>query len=132
MNKIVLGGRLAADPELRMSGDLAIVNFNIAVPRRKREDPADFFRVTVFGKTAENVNKYLSKGSSCVVAGRIQNDKYTKKDGTTGFSVQVICEEIDFTGGKRKDQEEQAQASPVGDGFMQIPDSVDDEDLPFN
>lgn len=156
MNKVILMGRLTREPEIRYStGDnsMAIARFSLAVDRRfKRQNDqadADFFNCTAFGKLAEFVEKYLHQGSKILLMGRIQNDNYTNRDGQKVYSVQVIAEEIEFAeskaasaagSGSRPGSSYQApaggrpspaQASPVGDDFMNIPESVDDEELPF-
>lgn len=143
MNKIILMGRLTRDPEIRYSqGDspMAIARYSIAVDRRfKRngEQETDFFNCTTFGKQAEFVERYLKKGTKVVVSGRLQNDNYTNKEGQKVYSVQIITEEIEFAESKGSGE---ASGTPVdrpdptaaaGDGFMNIPDGIDDE-LPFN
>lgn len=148
MNKLILMGRLTRDPEIRYSqGDnsLAIARFSIAVDRRfKRagEPEADFFNCTSFGKQAEFVERYLKQGTKILLSGRIQNDNYTNKEGQKVYSVQVMAEEIEFAesknasaGGDNAGFRPAAQApqpsQAVGDGFMNIPDGIDEE-LPFN
>ncbi len=155
MNKVILMGNLTREPEIRYSAgesSMAIARFSIAVNRRfKRQNDqadADFFNCTAFGKTGEFVEKYLHQGSKVLVMGRIQNDNYTNRDGQKVYSVQVIVEEIEFAESKAAASANQgsrtgssyqapagrptpAQASPVGDDFMNIPESVDDEELPF-
>ena len=142
MNKVIMMGRLTRDPEVKSanssSGSMTIARFSIAVDRRfKRsgEPEADFFNCTAFGKQGDFVANYLKKGTKVVVSGRIQNDNYTNKDGQKVFSVQIITDEIEFaesknTGGgveastpKRRDVD--------ADGFMNVPDGLEDEDLPF-
>ena len=141
---------------------MAIARFSIAVDRRFRRQgensEADFFNCTAFGRQAEFVEKYLHQGTKILLSGRIQNDNYTNREGQRVFSVQIIAEEIEFAesknaqgggqGGYAPRQQSNnaaqggsynapvnpnpAQAAPVGDGFMNIPDGVDDEELPFN
>lgn len=148
MNKLILMGRLTRDPEIRYSqgeNSLAIARFSIAVDRRfKRagEPEADFFNCTSFGKQAEFVERYLKQGTKILLSGRIQNDNYTNKEGQKVYSVQVMAEEIEFAesknasaGGDNAGFRPAAQApqpsQAVGDGFMNIPDGIDEE-LPFN
>jgi len=139
----------------------AVARFSIAVDRRfKREgEPdADFFNCTAFGKQAEFVERYLHKGIKMVVIGRIQNDNYTNRDGQQVYSVRVMVDELEFAesknasggsgdsfggsgfgGGSRGGNGGGYGASgapapapgSIGDGFMNIPDGVDDNDLPF-
>jgi single-strand DNA-binding protein len=159
MNKVILMGRLTRDPEVRYSQGAtptAVARFSIAVDRRfKREgEPdADFFNCTCFGKQGEFVEKYLHKGTKVVLSGRVQNDNYTNKEGQQVYGTRIMVDEIEFAesknaagngdngynnnggnygnnngfGGGRS----QAAPSGAGDGFMNIPDGIDEE-LPFN
>lgn len=153
MNKVILMGRLTRDPEVRYSqgaNQTAVARFSIAVDRRfKREgEPdADFFNCTAFGKQAEFIERYLRKGVKVVVCGRIQNDNYTNKEGQMVYSVRVMVDEIEFAesknasagngdggyngGGYMGGGNSAPAPSGAGDGFMNIPDGIDEE-LPFN
>ncbi len=153
MNKVILMGRLTRDPEVRYSqgaSQTAVARFSIAVDRRfKREgEPdADFFNCTAFGKQAEFIERYLRKGVKVVVCGRIQNDNYTNKEGQMVYSVRVMVDEIEFAesknasagngdggyngGGYMGGGTSAPTPSGAGDGFMNIPDGIDEE-LPFN
>ena len=139
MNKVILMGRLTRDPEVRYSqgeGQMAIARFTLAVDRRFKKQgdavTADFFNCTAFGKQAEFVEKYLKQGTKMVVIGRIQNDNYTNKDGQKVYSVQIIVEEMEFAESKASaGQREQEDNNMPGDGFMNIPDGIDNQ-LPFN
>ena len=150
MNKVILMGRLTRDPEVRYSqgaSQTAVARFSIVVDRRfKREgEPdADFFNCTAFGKQAEFIERYLRKGTKVVVCGRIQNDNYTNKDGQMVYSVRVMIDEVEFAESKNAQGNgdggynggymggNSAPApSGAGDGFMNIPDGIDEE-LPFN
>ena len=155
MNKVILMGRLTRDPEVRYSqgaNQTAVARFSVAVDRRfKREgEPdADFFNCTSFGRQAEFVERYLHKGTKVVLSGRVQNDNYTNKDGQMVYSVRIMVDEIEFAesknasgggndggynngGGFGGGSNNSAPApSGAGDGFMNIPDGIDEE-LPFN
>ena len=148
MNKLVLMGRLTRDPEVRYSQGaqpMAVARFSIAVDRRIKRDgepDADFFNCTAFGRQGEFVEKYLHKGTKVVICGRLQNDNYTNKDGQQVYSVRVIVEEIEFAESKNASgsgtanggngqQGNAASEAGAGDGFMNIPDGIDEE-LPFN
>lgn len=149
MNKIILMGRLTRDPEVRYGGadnQTAIGRFSLAVDRRFRRAgdsvEADFFNCTAFGKQAEFAEKYLKQGTKILLVGRVQNDNYTNREGQKVYSVQIIAEEIEFAESKNAsaNNRPQAQNAPAADsfggaaddGFMNIPDGVDDDDLPFN
>lgn len=159
MNKVILMGRLTRDPEVRYSqgaSQTSVARFSVAVDRRfKREgEPdADFFNCTAFGKQAEFIEKYLHKGTKIVLCGRVQNDNYTNKDGQMVYSVRIMVDEIEFAesknasggggdnynnggsynngGGYNGGGYNPPAASGAGDGFMNIPDGIEEE-LPFN
>lgn len=153
MNKVILMGRLTRDPEVRYSqgaSQTAVARFSIAVDRRFKRDgepDADFFNCTAFGKQAEFIERYLRKGVKVVVCGRIQNDNYTNKDGQMVYSVRVMVDEIEFAESKNAQTGNEGgynggyngggfgnsapAPSGAGDGFMNIPDGIDEE-LPFN
>ncbi len=155
MNNVVLMGRLTRDPIQRMAntanGELEIARFTLAVDRRRRaggdsgEQTADFISCTAFGKQAEFVNKYLHQGTKVCLSGRIQTGSYTNKDGQTVYTTDVIAENIEFAESKaaaaggqapvynspRVDVAGAVSDAPESQDFMNIPDSVDDEGLPF-
>lgn len=145
MNKVILMGRLARDPEVRYStSGKTVAKFSLAVNRRFKQDngpDTDFFNCTTFGKQAEFVEKYLKKGTKIVVSGRIQNDNYTDKNGNQVYSTQIMVEEIEFAeskkaaseqGGTTNNQQSQGGGMVMSNGdFMNIPDGIMEE-LPFN
>ena len=137
MNKIVLLGRLTKDAEVRYTqgeNSTAIASFSIAVNRkfkRENEPDADFFNCTAFGRQAEFVEKYLKKGTKILLAGRVQNNNYTKKNGEKVYSVQVMVEEIEFAESKGSETETQQVTPTNNNGFVNIPDGLQEE-LPFN
>ena len=148
MNKVVLMGRLTRDPEVRYSAGenaLAIARYTLAVDRRFRRDgeaTADFISCVSFGRTAEFAEKYFRQGLKVVVTGRIQTGSYTNKDGVKVYTTEVIVEEQEFAESRaeaeanRASFQRQSAPSPApsadaGDGFMNIPDGIDEE-LPFN
>ena len=153
MNKVILMGRLTRDPDVRYSqgeNASAFARYTLAVDRRfKRagDAEADFFNCTAFGRQAEFVERYLKRGTKMVVTGRIQNDNYTNRDGQKVYSVQIIVEELEFAESKAAAgehaggfqpqnhsnpfQSAPAPSAAAGDGFMNIPDGIDEE-LPFN
>ena len=101
MNQVVLIGNLARDPELSYSPNtqMPICHFTIAVsrPRRNGEDQgADFIRITVFDRQAENCNRYLTKGSKVAVQGRIQTGSYKNREGVTVYTTDVVANNVEF------------------------------------
>ena len=146
MNKVILMGRLTRDPEVRYSQGAtatAIARFSIAVDRRFKRDgepDADFINCVAFGKTGEFIERYGHKGTKFVVEGRIQTGSYTNRDGVKVYTTEVVVEEQEFAESKNASsantQSYQAAPAPApsadaGDGFMNIPDGIDEE-LPFN
>lgn len=131
MNKVMLMGRLTREPEVRYTqgeNSLAIARFTLAVNRKYKsngKEEADFIGCVAFGKTAEFIEKYLHQGTKVVVCGRIQTGSYTNKDGKKVYTTDVVIEETEFAESKG------AQKQEPGDGFMDIPDGIDEE-LPFS
>ena len=140
MNKVILVGRLTRDPEVRYSqgeNTMAIARYMIAVNRRfKREgDPeADFIRCVVFGRAAEFAEKYFRQGLRIAISGRIQTGSYTNKEGVKVYTTEVVVEEQEFAESMAEREHTQTPASAPessGDGFMNIPDGIEDN-IPFN
>ncbi|MCI8561359.1 MAG: single-stranded DNA-binding protein [Dorea sp.] len=151
MNKVILMGRLTRDPEVRYSqseNSMAIARYTLAVDRRFRrnndgEQTADFIGCVAFGRSAEFAERYFRQGLKVVVTGRIQTGSYTNKDGQKVYTTDVVVEDQEFAeskatsdanaGGFRQSAPTPAPASmpDAGDGFMNIPDGIDEE-LPFN
>ena len=143
MNKVILVGRLTRDPEVRYGAgenSTAVARYTIAVDRRfKRngEQNADFIGCVAFGRNAEFVEKYLRQGTKIVLTGRIQTGSYTNRDGQKVYTTDIVVEEQEFAESKSAagngDQgnyiRPSSSASDV-DGFMNIPDGIDDR-LPF-
>lgn len=141
MNKVIMIGRLTKDPEVRyLQGEnsMAIARFNLAVDRRIKKDSeqsADFINCVSFGKTAEFIDKYFKKGTKIALVGRIQTGSYTNKEGQKVYTTDVVVEEVEFAESKGSgDNQQTSRPTPsqsTGDGFMNIPDGIDEE-LPFN
>lgn len=149
MNKVVLVGRLTRDPEVRYSqGDssTAVARYTVAVDRRFKRDnepTADFIPCVVFGRSAEFAEKYFRQGMRVSVSGRIQTGSYTNKDGVRVYTTDIIVEEQEFAESRAESEANRgsfqysapsqtpAPSVDAGDGFMNIPDGIDEE-LPFN
>ena len=160
MNKVILCGRFTRDPEVRYTqseNPTAIANFTIAVDRRYKQQggpSADFINCVAFGKTGEHVEKYYRKGMKTILEGRIQTRSYENREGNKVYVTEVVAENMEFAESKAASQGSQGGAyAPQGgyqsyaqpqtqaprqdyaqdslDGFMSIPDGIDDE-LPFN
>ena len=151
MNKTILMGRLTRDPEVRYSqggeNSLAIARYTLAVDRRFRrnndnnDQNADFIGCVAFGRSAEFAEKYFRQGLKVVVTGRIQTGSYMNKEGQKVYTTDVVVEDQEFAESKSASNQGSHSASAAspspspstdtGDGFMNIPDGIDDE-LPFN
>ena len=148
MNRVILMGRLTRDPEVRYSqGEraMAIARYTLAVERRKRkgqdnEQTADFINCVAFDRAGEFAEKYFRQGMRILVSGRIQTGSYTNKDDIKVYTTDIVVEEQEFAdsknassgGGSQPANTPGISGSIVGDGFMNIPDGVEDEGLPFN
>ena len=147
MNKVILMGRLTRDPEVRYSqgeNAMAIARYTLAVDRRGSrnnsgdQQTADFIGCVAFGKAGEFAEKYFRKGTKVVVEGRIQTGSY-EKDGQRVYTTDIVVEQQEFAESKATNdsnagsyqQASPAPSSAVGDGFMNIPDGIEEE-LPFN
>lgn len=138
MNKILLMGRLTADPDIKYTnGENAtcIANFQIAVDKRfkNKNNPdaptADFFRITAFGKQGEFVEKYLKKATKIVVTGRMENNNYTDSNGNKVYRDQIIAEEIEFAESKKVADGNTTEAPADNKEWMKV--EVNESDLPF-
>ena len=140
MNKVILMGRLTRDPEVRYTqGDnaMAIARYSLAVDRRFKRDgepDVDFINCVAFGKSGEFAEKYLKKGTKVAVVGRIQTGSYTNKDGQKVYTTDVVVEEQEFAESKNSGSSDNNQSAPVNKNtdFMNIPDEIEDSELPFN
>ncbi len=147
MNKVILMGRLTRDPEVRYSqgeNAMAIARYTLAVDRRFNrngdENTADFINCVAFGRAGEFAEKYFHKGIKIAVTGRIQTGSYTNKDGVRVYTTDVVVEDQEFAESKNSASAgdggyasagSRPEPMAAGDGFMNIPDGIDEE-LPFN
>ncbi len=148
MNKVILMGRLTRDPDVRYSAgeqSQAIARYTLAVDRRGRRNnedgqpTADFINCVAFGRAGEFAEKYFHKGIKIAITGRIQTGSYTNKEGQKVYTTDVVVEEQEFAESKAASESNAggsfAQAptempSEAGDGFMNIPEGINEE-LPF-
>jgi single-strand DNA-binding protein len=142
MNNVSLVGRFTRDPEVRYTDSgSSIARFTVAVDRRFKQEggqTADFISCIAFGKTAEFIEKYFRQGMRIGLEGRIQTGSYTNKDGVKVYTTDVVAENVEFVESKSSESGQGYQQSErpdpsnaIGDGFMNIPDGIDEE-LPFN
>ena len=149
MNKVILMGRLTRDPDIRQGqgeGSTVVSRYTLAVDRRFKRDgsdqTADFISCVAFGKQAEFMEKYTHKGTKLVVCGRLQTGSYTNKDGQKVYTTDVVTDEVEFAESKKAAESydagssysapSEASSAPkaADDGFMNVPDGIDEE-LPF-
>lgn len=144
MNKVILMGRLTRDPEVRYSQGaepMAVARYTLAVDRRGRRDEngqnADFISCVAFARNAEFAEKYLRKGIKIAITGRLQTGSYNDREGRKVYTTDVVIEDQEFAeskssqNGQNGGQQVPPEQSDAGDGFMNIPDGIDEE-LPFN
>lgn len=132
MNKVILIGNIAADPESRTTqSGIAQCSFRLGVQRRfanqQGQREADFFSVVCFRQAAEFAGKYLAKGRKVAVEGSVQTRSYDAQDGSKRYVTEVIADSIEFCDSKPDAQKAAAPAAPAGHGFT----PVDDDELPF-
>ena len=147
MNYVLIIGRLTRDVEIRQAGDSVAANFTVAIDRPTRdgaEKQADFPRVTVWGKQAENLDRYMSKGRQVIVFGRITTGKY-EKNGQTHYTTGVTAERIEYAGGTNTNNQgsiapgpgfkaaDCASGQPVEMDMQDFPSTftATDDDVPF-
>lgn len=130
MNSVSLVGRLTRDPEIKTTNSgSSYARFSIAVDRRGKDAGTDFINIVAFGKTSEFIERYFRKGQRIGINGRIQTGSYEGKDGKKVYTFDVIAENVEFVESKSAS----SSATPANaDGFVNIPDGVEDPGLPFN
>lgn len=134
MNKVVLIGRVSKDIDLKfLPGDgKAIAKFTLAVTRKYKKDEADFINCTVFGKQAETIAQYVTKGQQLAVEGRIQTGSYEAQDGTKRYTTDVIVEGFDFIGGSKKNNTNNDIEDVFNNAGVDFTPVDDDDIMPFN
>jgi single-strand DNA-binding protein len=132
VNKVILVGRLGSDPELRQTkSGFAVVNVRLATNERKKDgdqwvDHTEWHTVTMWGKLAENVSKFCSKGKQLYVEGRIQTRDFTDKNGVERKSTEIVADQVRFLG-DRSDNERSVAAPTNGQSHQRVADA----DIPF-
>ena len=143
-----MSGRLTAEPKVTygQGENSGVARFSLAVERRFKRDgqpSADFINCVAFGKSAEFVSKYLHKGTKIIASGRIQTGNYTNRDGQKVYTTDVVVEQMEFAESKAASQQNAPQSAPTSapqsvptsapqDDFMNIPDGLDGDQLPFS
>ena len=145
MNRVILMGRLTRNPEVRYTqGErpMAVARYTLAVDRRGRrgqdggEQTADFINCVAFDRAGEFAEKYFRQGMRVLVSGRIQTGSYVNQEGRKVYTTEIILDDQEFADSKgasgRGPEQRQVQGTDIGDGFMSIPDGIEDEGLPFS
>lgn len=147
MNRVILMGRLTKDPDIRYTQgerSMAIARYTLAVDRRGRrgqdssaeQQTADFINCVAFDRAAEFAEKYFRQGMRVLVSGRIQTGSYVNQEGRKVYTTEVILDDQEFADSKgasgRDPEQRQVQGADIGEGFMSIPDGIEDEGLPFS
>ena len=145
-NKIIIIGNLGRDPELRYTPQgNAVCNFSVATNEKKKDKAGDlqdittWFRVTLWGKQAENASKYLTKGSPIYVEGRLRVEEWTDRDGGQRYTLEVQASDMQFIGSGRSDDsysdsgntETNFADSSTSDTGSDVQNTPSDDDIPF-
>ena len=139
VNKVILLGRVGADPEVKyMPSGNAVLNLSIATNRKFKnqesgnyEDKTEWHRVVFFNKPAETIGQYVKKGQQLYVEGRLQTRKWQDKDGVEKYSTDIISDNFTFIGSKSDSAGTDNQSSKNNDNFDQSSPAQQDDDIPF-
>lgn len=141
MNRVILMGRLTRDPDVKYSQgekSIAVARYTLAVDRRGKKDSdsneqqADFISCVAFDRSGEFADKYFRQGMRVLISGRIQTGSYTNKEGKKVYTTDVVVESQEFADSKNASGQNTTPESTSNDGFMNVPDGVDNDTLPFN
>lgn len=137
MNQVILMGRLTKNPDIKQAGETKIARYTLAVDRfgkKEGQQSADFISCVAFNKFADFAEMYLHQGMKVGITGRIQTGSYTKQDGTKVYTTDVIVNSHEFCERRGEAPEAPRPVSdiPATDDFMDIPDGLEQEQLPFH
>lgn len=128
-NKIMIGGRLTADPENSQTpSGVSVTKISVAVNRKAKEQQTDFFNVTAWRSTADFVSKYFKKGSSIFIVGTLQNRSWTDQNGQKRYATDIVAEEVSFVDGKNDNAGVDFPETNNAPKLDVVPEG---EDLPF-
>lgn len=135
MNKVVIAGRMAKEPEMRStSTGKAVANFSVAVDRRFKSDgqpTADFFNIVAWNKQAELIGEYFHKGDRIAISGRLQTRTYPANDGTNRYVTEIVLEEFDFLNSK-SDTRQELKATAQSEWTKPVAKNTSMKDLDLN
>ena len=126
-------GRLTKDPAILNKAETKIARYTLAVDRRSKEKGTDFINCVAFGRNADFAEMYLHQGMKIAVEGRIQTGSYKNREGNTVYTTDIVINSQEFCESKKSGEESQVTVpkEPQMDGFMHIPDGMDEAELPF-
>lgn len=136
-NKVIIGGRLTGDPELKQTpSGISVTSFSVAVNRRGKNDQTDFFNVQAWRGTAEFICQYFRKASSICIVGELQTRNWTDGQGNKRYAIEIVADEAKFVDSKSEsrgeyDDSEYNAAPAVPAPAPNFEELGDDEDLPF-
>ena len=133
INKVVLIGKLTKDPELRFTAGsgMAVSRFTVAVNRQFKKDEADFINCVAFGKTAETISQYLTKGRQIAVTGSIRTGSYDAQDGTKRYTADVAVESFEFIGSNGQGNTQENSNNDAFGAYDDVTPADDMGDCPF-
>ena len=133
INKVILLGRLTADPNLNYAAGTgtAVCRFTLAVTRPFKKDEKDFINCIAFGKTGETIAQYLTKGRQLAVTGSIRTGSYDAKDGTKRYTTDIVVDSFEFIGSNKNDGQTTQQGNSSQDSFYDDMTPEDTSDMPF-
>jgi single-strand DNA-binding protein len=127
-NKVIIGGRLTSDPELKQTqSGIAVATFSVAVNRKAKQGESDFFNVTAWRQTAELIARYFHKGSSICIVGSLQNSSWTDQNKQKHYRTDIVADEVNFVDSKSDD----AQPSYGQQTAPKFEEIKTDDNLPF-
>ena len=130
LNKVILGGRITADPELKQTPQgVSVTSFSVAVNRRGKEQQADFINCVAWRQTAEIICRFFKKGSSICIVGNIQVRTWNDNNGNKRYATEVIADEVHFV--DSRDEQSAAQGAPTFTQAPQFEVISPEDDLPF-
>jgi single-strand DNA-binding protein len=137
-NKVIIGGRLTSDPELKTTpSGISVTSFTVAVNRRGKSDETDFHNCTAWRNAAEFITKYFRKGSSICIVGSLQNRNWTDNDGNKHYATDIVVDETYFVDSKGESSAPSntapAPITYIPTAYTEVPqfDEIDDPDCPF-
>ena len=138
VNKVILVGRLGADPEMKYTNSgTGICRFNIATSERwndkegQKQERTEWHRVVAWAKLGELCNEYLKKGRQAYIEGRMQTRSWQDKDGNKKYTTEVVANTVQFLGSADRSDNPKSDSLPPDGPFLEETTDVKDDDIPF-